>query len=68
MRLRVVQTEARGPTTTKDTDADSGPLRPFTVDVLLTKELERGWVCKLINREGETSLGPQLFSPHSSQA
>lgn len=38
MRLRVAQAEAKGPTTTKDTDADSGHLRPFIVDMLLTKK------------------------------
>lgn len=38
MRLRVAQAEARGPTTTKDTDADSGQLRPFIIDMLLTEK------------------------------
>lgn len=44
----MAQAEARGPTTTTDTDAGAGPLRTFIVDMLLPKELERSWVCKLI--------------------
>lgn len=44
----MTQAEARGPTTTTDTDAGAGPLRTFIVDMLLPEELERDWVCKQI--------------------
>lgn len=61
--LRVTQVEARGLPTTKDTDADSRPLRPFIPDVLLTKGWGKGQVCKLINR-GRPQLSVLVLLRH----